>query len=110
MLLRFVSCLAQFDIMAQDNSLTNLQNTTRFQPNTIPLNASLQAHSGFLESAISLDQIVRRKIYEYAKQRDGGSHVLFVGHSAGGAVASLLFLRCLSLETQGKEDYCLSCS
>lgn len=105
-----VSCPGQFHTLVQDNFLIDLQNTTRFQPDTIPLNTSLQAHSGFLESAISLDQIVRCKIDEYAKQRDGGSHVLFAGHSAGGAVASLLFLRCLSLETRGKEDYCLSCS
>ncbi|KAF7592076.1 hypothetical protein BBP40_000742 [Aspergillus hancockii] len=69
-----------------DVSQIAAENTTAFQ-----------AHSGFLNSAKALDSIVSREIKDYIIQ-DGGkySHILFTGHSAGGAVASLLFLRFLA--------------
>ena len=50
-----VSWPEQFHTPIEGGFLIDLQNTTRFQPNTTHLTASLQAHSGFLESAIGLD-------------------------------------------------------
>ncbi|KAE8376789.1 hypothetical protein BDV26DRAFT_282394 [Aspergillus bertholletiae] len=56
--------------------------------------ATLQVHSGFLNSAKALDEIVSQKIKTYIRRNASNySHILFTGHSAGGAVASLLFLR-----------------
>ncbi|KAE8384136.1 hypothetical protein BDV23DRAFT_177281 [Aspergillus alliaceus] len=56
--------------------------------------STLQAHSGFLNSAKALDKTVSHNITDYIHPNEGRySHVLFTGHSAGGAVASLLFLR-----------------
>ncbi|OJJ33423.1 hypothetical protein ASPWEDRAFT_174830 [Aspergillus wentii DTO 134E9] len=75
---------------------------TSFQPESA---SSLEAHSGFLESAVALDSIVSKRIEEY-KQR--GGHVLFTGHSAGGAVASLLFLRYLSQQNDSIRFSCLT--
>ncbi|KAF7546119.1 hypothetical protein G7Z17_g8654 [Cylindrodendrum hubeiense] len=57
----------------------------------------LLAHSGFLNSAEALDNNVSRRIQRYVNaQGSEKKHVVFTGHSAGGAVASLLFLRYLS--------------
>ncbi|KAK9859128.1 hypothetical protein MYU51_016163 [Penicillium brevicompactum] len=67
---------------------------------------SIQAHSGFLGCTAALDSIVSRRIQKY-KQSGAGSQVLFTGHSAGGAVASLLFLRSLSTSTD--DSPCFSC-
>ncbi|RAH70136.1 alpha/beta-hydrolase [Aspergillus aculeatinus CBS 121060] len=57
----------------------------------------LEAHSGFLHSAMALEAIVSERIKAYSRlHADTGSHILFTGHSAGGAVASLLFLHYIS--------------
>ncbi|KAH7154874.1 Alpha/Beta hydrolase protein [Dactylonectria estremocensis] len=55
------------------------------------------AHAGFLNSAEALDESVAQRIQSYVTFEDvKKKHVLFTGHSAGGAVASLLSLRYLS--------------
>ncbi|KAL3475376.1 Alpha/Beta hydrolase protein [Aspergillus californicus] len=54
---------------------------------------TLEAHAGFLKSAEALAPVVSEEISKYIGQHGEKSHVLFTGHSAGGAVASLLFLR-----------------
>ncbi|KAE8351979.1 alpha/beta-hydrolase [Aspergillus coremiiformis] len=57
----------------------------------------LQAHSGFLNSAKALDNTVSHRMNEFIRlNRSRFYHILFTGHSAGGAVASLLFLRYLA--------------
>ncbi|KAK3361663.1 Alpha/Beta hydrolase protein [Lasiosphaeria ovina] len=56
----------------------------------------LRAHAGFLNSADALDDTALARISSYVraqKARGAKAHVLFAGHSAGGAVASLLYLR-----------------
>ncbi|KAF5025920.1 hypothetical protein F66182_1955 [Fusarium sp. NRRL 66182] len=57
---------------------------------------NLQAHSGFLNSAWALDSIVTDQVNKHVESfnRDNGQqpHILFTGHSAGGAVAQLLYL------------------
>lgn len=54
----------------------------------------LLAHSGFLTSAKSLSPPIARHI---SKLNEGGKikHVVFTGHSAGGGVAALLYLKFL---------------
>lgn len=54
----------------------------------------MSAHSGFLNSAEALSAIVEERIRAAA---DTVHHVILTGHSAGGAVATLLYLRCRSL-------------
>ena len=57
-------------------------------------NSEVEAHSGFLNSAEILEPLISERIKELAPP--GVNHVLFTGHSAGGAVASLLYLSRLS--------------
>ncbi|KAL4784663.1 Alpha/Beta hydrolase protein [Aspergillus varians] len=54
---------------------------------------TFSAHAGFLKSAEVLEPTVSREINKYVGEFGEKSRVLFTGHSAGGAVASLLFLR-----------------
>ena len=54
----------------------------------------MEAHSGFLNSAEILEATISKRIKELAPA--DVKHVLFTGHSAGGAVASLLYLSYLS--------------
>ncbi|RSM12705.1 hypothetical protein CDV31_006172 [Fusarium ambrosium] len=60
----------------------------------------LMAHSGFLNSAWALDDIVSERIKAYIENTENTNgqklHVLFTGHSAGGAVATLFYLRYIS--------------
>ncbi|KAF4454682.1 hypothetical protein F53441_2760 [Fusarium austroafricanum] len=60
----------------------------------------LKAHSGFLNSARALDSIVTGLIKKYLEDFDKSNgrkpHVVFTGHSAGGAVSQLLYLRHIS--------------
>ncbi|KAF4997176.1 hypothetical protein FGRMN_4071 [Fusarium graminum] len=60
----------------------------------------LSAHSGFLNSALALDSAVAQMIFNYVLGFDAASkqkpHVLFTGHSAGGAVSQLLYLHHIS--------------
>ncbi|KAM0348618.1 hypothetical protein ACHAPU_004053 [Fusarium lateritium] len=60
----------------------------------------LNAHSGFLNSALALDSIVAEMISKYMLESNAASkqkpHVLFTGHSAGGAVSQLLYLHHIS--------------
>ena len=61
---------------------------------------AVEAHAGFLSAAKALEPFVRQNLERLVASRHSESfpyrdvkHVLFTGHSAGGAVASLLFLR-----------------
>ncbi|CVL09708.1 hypothetical protein FPRO04_06519 [Fusarium proliferatum] len=60
----------------------------------------LEAHSGFLNSARALESIVTNLINKYLESLPEMSkkkpHILFTGHSAGGAVSQLLYLRNMS--------------
>ncbi|KAF5721166.1 alpha beta-hydrolase [Fusarium mundagurra] len=60
----------------------------------------LKAHSGFLNSARALESIVTNLINKYLESLPETSkkkpHILFTGHSAGGAVSQLLYLRHMS--------------
>ncbi|RYC90821.1 hypothetical protein BFJ63_vAg6438 [Fusarium oxysporum f. sp. narcissi] len=60
----------------------------------------LKAHSGFLNSARALDSIVTNLVNKYLESfpemSEKKPHVLFTGHSAGGAVSQLLYLRHMS--------------
>lgn len=66
------------------------------------------AHSGFLNSAWALDDIVSERIKTYTdntKNTNGQRpHVLFTGHSAGGAVAALFYLRYISDKAFGESN------
>jgi len=55
----------------------------------------IAAHRGFLKSARSLLPLIDEQIQNGVSQH-GVQHVLFTGHSAGGAIASLLFAHYLS--------------
>ncbi|KAL4944329.1 hypothetical protein BDV06DRAFT_94353 [Aspergillus oleicola] len=68
-------------------------NLARLNPPQRRPGVPLEAHAGFLKSAEALDPIVCREINRYVDENGEKSHVLLTGHSAGGAVASLLFLR-----------------
>jgi len=54
----------------------------------------LSAHSGFLSSAKTLSPPVLRHISKL-NQEGRIKHVIFTGHSAGGGVAALLYLKLL---------------
>ena len=54
----------------------------------------LSAHSGFLSSAKTLSPLVLRHISKL-NQEGRIKHVVFTGHSAGGGVAALLYLKFL---------------
>jgi hypothetical protein len=54
------------------------------------------AHAGLLHSAEALAPLVSKRIGALI-WRYGIKHVLFTGHSAGGAVSSLLFAKYMSL-------------
>ncbi|KAI9771960.1 MAG: hypothetical protein M1839_002593 [Geoglossum umbratile] len=60
---------------------------------------TIEAHGGFLDSAKALIPDVVEQIQE-ATARASIGHVLFTGHSAGGAVASLVFAHLLSTAAQ----------
>lgn len=55
---------------------------------------AVHAHSGFLNSAEALEPMVSKWLKE-SLEKGGIKHVVFTGHSAGGAVASLMFLHYL---------------
>ncbi|KAF5672171.1 alpha beta-hydrolase [Fusarium circinatum] len=61
---------------------------------------SFIAHSGFLNSARALESIVTNLVNKYLESFHETSgkrpHILFTGHSAGGAVSQLLYLRHIS--------------
>ncbi|KAJ4257576.1 hypothetical protein NW762_008701 [Fusarium torreyae] len=63
----------------------------------------LKAHSGFLNSAWALDSIVTEQVNKYVQDfKTGGGqkpHILFTGHSAGGAVSQLLYLHHIADQT-----------
>lgn len=62
----------------------------------LPLPKELKAHSGFINGASALEAGIASYIRSVFKA-GRIEHVIFTGHSAGGAVASLLFLRFLDV-------------
>ncbi|KAF3481519.1 uncharacterized protein GIQ15_04278 [Arthroderma uncinatum] len=76
-----------------------------FSKSHTPAVADCKAHSGFLNSAEALNAICSQRIDEYI-QKAGSErcHIVFTGHSAGGAVASLLYLRHISNQIPGKQE------
>ncbi|EKJ67691.1 hypothetical protein FPSE_12138 [Fusarium pseudograminearum CS3096] len=60
----------------------------------------LGAHSGFLNSAQALDSIIIARVNDYIQNFDRANgqkpHILFTGHSAGGAVSQILYLQYIS--------------
>ncbi|KAK4233461.1 hypothetical protein C8A03DRAFT_19473 [Achaetomium macrosporum] len=69
---------------------------------------SINAHGGFVNSAEALEHAVSERIRLYVQSRRSNTHIIFTGHSAGGAVASLLFLRRL-VGSDSASDARLSC-
>jgi hypothetical protein len=67
--------------------------------------APILAHGGFLAAARSLKDQITEPIHSFLSKTTGLLKILFTGHSAGGAVASLLYAhfytnnlcRCLTL-------------
>ena len=51
------------------------------------------AHAGFLNGAVALLPEVTRRVNALVGEKPGPRNIMFTGHSAGGAVASLLFTR-----------------
>lgn len=72
-------------------------------PGIMSVQLRFPSPSGFLNSAKALDPVLSQRINHYLERRAGSvNHILFARHSAGGAVASLLYLRHLPL--QGCDD------
>ncbi|KAK4248897.1 hypothetical protein C7999DRAFT_13178, partial [Corynascus novoguineensis] len=62
---------------------------------------TFQVHSGFLNGARALLPVVKDQLAStVGPSSDRASHVIFTGHSAGGAVASLLYLHFLGIASQ----------
>ncbi|KAM5488066.1 hypothetical protein MaudMau93_004263 [Microsporum audouinii] len=82
-----------------------------FPKSHTPAVVDCKAHSGFLNSAETLNAICSQRIDEYIhKAGSERCHILFTGHSAGGAVASLLYLRHISNQIPASNPgICLSC-
>ena len=59
-------------------------------------NSPLVAHAGFLNGAAALFSEVTRRVEQVAAEDKGPRHILLTGHSAGGAVASLIFAKFLA--------------
>jgi hypothetical protein len=79
--------------------LTKLDNKDGSEPNPL-LQVCKEAHAGFLHAAIALKETVFKHI-DNSNRNDYIKHVLFTGHSAGGAVASLL---CLSYQAYSGQN------
>ncbi|KAJ4194867.1 Lipase-3 domain-containing protein [Fusarium falciforme] len=88
------------------NANSRPQATEKFITSDFLDEPDLMAHSGFLNSAWALDEIVSERIKTYienAKNNNGQKpHVLFTGHSAGGAVAALFYFRYISDKAFGE--------
>jgi putative lipase involved disintegration of autophagic bodies len=52
----------------------------------------MEAHAGFLNSALKLKDRILNSLERCSKANEL-AHVLFTGHSAGGAFATLLYLK-----------------
>jgi hypothetical protein len=76
-----------------------LDNKGDSEPNPL-LQVCKEAHAGFLHAAIALKDTVFKHIND-STRNDHIKHVLFTGHSAGGAVASLL---CLSYQAYNNQN------
>ena len=63
-------------------------NITQVLDNSVPV----YAHAGFMNSAKSLLPEITKEISRQLSDDGSITHIIFTGHSAGGAVASLLFL------------------
>ncbi|MCJ1400342.1 hypothetical protein MMC11_003547 [Xylographa trunciseda] len=74
----------------------------------LPLMRDFSTHAGFANAAAALESAVTTQIRSVLKAGKI-EHVLFTGHSAGGAVASLLFLRFLSVAARDYPSMRFSC-
>ncbi|KAK3326735.1 Alpha/Beta hydrolase protein [Apodospora peruviana] len=63
-------------------------------PATRDATLGIKAHAGFLNGAKALYTVVKEHLSRADKEHPG-MHVIFTGHSAGGAVSSLLYAKCL---------------
>ncbi|KAK3997970.1 Alpha/Beta hydrolase [Cladorrhinum sp. PSN332] len=72
------------------DGIANLNGEPRDASEFLSNTAKISAHSGFLKAAEALSEIVEQRI---RSSHDSNRHVIFTGHSAGGAVATLLYLR-----------------
>jgi hypothetical protein len=74
--------------------LTHSRSTlTNSRPQTIPgFQKEIFAHSGFLACATTLLPWLTEEIIRQVTVDDSLTHIVFAGHSAGGAVAALVFL------------------
>ncbi|KAL2127129.1 hypothetical protein VTI74DRAFT_11270 [Chaetomium olivicolor] len=96
------------------NANARPRDANHFIDPTSPRSAGVQAHSGFLNSAQALDEAISQRIQNYIEQsalikRASPPHILFTGHSAGGAVASLMYLRQKSLSAGTRKPTRFSC-
>ncbi|KFY27699.1 hypothetical protein V491_00774 [Pseudogymnoascus sp. VKM F-3775] len=82
------------NINSQSKDASCLYDTEYLDEAHAEIKTGIEAHAGFLNSAEVLKGVVSKYIDDYAKQGNV-KHILFTGHSAGGAVASLLYLRYL---------------
>ena len=80
-------------------SVGDFFNLTHMHPPTRQPPASIQAHSGFLHCAHALLPQITRELHKLIKEYNI-HNVLLTGHSAGGAVSSLLFTYFLSISHQ----------
>jgi hypothetical protein len=76
-----------------------LHNKDGSEPNPL-FQVSKEAHAGFLHAAIALKDTVFKHIDD-STRNNRIKHVIFTGHSAGGAVASLL---CLSYRASNQNS------
>ncbi|KAF8536089.1 hypothetical protein BDD12DRAFT_808054 [Trichophaea hybrida] len=84
------------------NANSQTKDATEFL--NVPGVGSIEAHSGFLQAA----EFLEIKIREVLATKNAGGHVVFTGHSAGGAVASILFARFLAKAKVASPQMCFS--
>jgi hypothetical protein len=61
------------------------------------LNIKANVHSGFLNGAKALLPEIKSQISSSLADNAGIQHVIFTGHSAGGAVITLIFMHMLGI-------------
>ncbi|KAK4158740.1 Alpha/Beta hydrolase protein [Cladorrhinum sp. PSN259] len=72
------------------DGIVNLNGEPRDARKFLNSSTAVSAHSGFLNDARALSEIIEQRIRSAGQTTE---NLIFTGHSAGGAVATLLFLR-----------------